>query len=132
MEDVSPQPVPPKFPGESPRMDPRDERQWVTFLHLSGFAGYLIPFGSIIAPLVMWLLKRDQSALVDDQGKESLNFHLSMLLFYLISIPLMFVFVGFFTAIAVLIVEIVFMVIAAVKSNEGEVYRYPVTIRFVS
>lgn len=113
-------------------MSPSEEQKWLSLLHLSGLAGYLIPFGSVVGPLVMWLLRRDMSARVETEGKDALNFHLSMLLYYLVSIPLAFIFVGIFTAIAIAVVEIVFTIIATVKASKGEAYRYPLAIRFVS
>lgn len=113
-------------------MSAASERQWGLFLHLSSLSGYLgIPFGSILGPLVLWLIKKDQSAFVDENGKEALNFHLSMLLYVVISIPLLFVFIGFVTIPLIGILEIVFTIIAAVKASDGQLYRYPLSIRMV-
>lgn len=127
--------TPPVLPKrtELPALSAAESRQWAVFLHLAGFANYVgIPFGSILGPLVLWLLKRDQSEFVNECGKEALNFHLSMLIFSLISIPLIFVFVGFFTLLAISIIEIIFTIIAMVKASDGEIYRYPLSIRFIS
>lgn len=101
-------------------------------LHLSSLSGYIgVPFGSIVGPLVIWLIKKDQSAFIDENGKDALNFHLSMLLYLIISIPLMFVLVGFISLLAIPILEIVFSIIAAVKASEGQWFRYPLTIRMI-
>ncbi len=125
-------PTPPPHPAVAP-LSVHEERQWSLFAHLSGLLGYLgLPFGSVFGPLVIWLVKRDRSALVDENGREALNFHLSMLLYALISLPLALVFVGFLTLLAIPIVEIVFTIIGALKASEGECYRYPLTIRFVT
>lgn len=132
MENQPPETLPPRFPDEVRPLSPSGEQKWLSLLHLSGLAGYLIPLGSIVGPLVMWLLRRDMSGRVDEEGKDALNFHLSMLLYYLVSIPLAFIFVGIFTAIAIAVVEIVFTIIATVKASKGEPYRYPLAIRFVS
>ena len=132
MENQPPETLPPRFPDEVRPLSPSEEQKWLSLLHLSGLAGYLIPFGSVVGPLVMWLLRRDMSARVETEGKDALNFHLSMLLYYLVSIPLAFIFVGIFTAIAIAVVEIVFTIIATVKASKGEAYRYPLAIRFVS
>jgi len=55
----------------------KDDRTWAMLCHLSGLAGYVVPFGNIFGPLIIWLIKRDQSWFVDDQGKEALNFQIS-------------------------------------------------------
>lgn len=113
-------------------MSAGEERQWAMFLHLSSFIGYVIPFGSIVAPLVMWLTKKDQSVFVDEQGKEAVNFQISVMIYAVISIPLCFVMIGFVTLFLVGMLEIVFTVVAAVKANEGLHYRYPMTIRMIT
>ncbi|MBH5320501.1 DUF4870 domain-containing protein [Paenibacillus sp. GSMTC-2017] len=98
--------------------------------HLLALSAFFIPFGSIIGPLVIWLIKRDQSAYIDAQGKESMNFQLSILIYTIISTILAIILIGFFLLIAVGIFWLVMVIIAAVKANDGIVYRYPLTIRF--
>lgn len=112
-------------------MNPRDERMWGMLAHLSALAGFIIPFGLIIGPLVIWLIKRDQSYYVNQQGKEALNFNISITIYFFISGLLIFLIVGIFTAIAVGVMWIIFTIIAAVKANNGEAYYYPLTIRFI-
>src|SRR5690349_455038 len=71
-----------------PQLSPHDARTWATVAHLAGFLMYSgIPFASILGPLVVWLLKRDQSPYVDDQGKEAVNFQISMALYALLIAP---------------------------------------------
>jgi len=103
------------------------------FCHLSAFAGLIgIPFGNIIGPLVLWLIKRDEIPFVDQEGKESLNFQISMTIYALVAGVLTFVFVGFFLLLAIMIVNIVCVIKAAIKANTGEgYYTYPLTIRFI-
>ena len=112
----------------------KDARMWAMFCHLGGLAG-LVPivpaFGSIIAPLVIWQVKKNEFPFVDEQGKEAVNFQISMLLYAIICIPLCFICIGVFLLAAVGIVDIVFLLIAAVKANNGERYRYPLSIRFI-
>ena len=116
----------------------KDARMWGMICHLAGLAG-LIPVvpvvGSIIGPLVVWQLKKDEFGFVDEQGKEAVNFQISILLYLLISailwIPLSFICIGAVIPFAISIVDLVFMLIAAVKANDGEHYRYPLTIRFI-
>jgi uncharacterized Tic20 family protein len=110
---------------------------WAMFCHLGGLGGYVFPFGgNVILPLVVWLVKKDQYPLVNDQGKESLNFQLSILLYSVVSLILVFsgVFavVGIPLLLALAVFDIVMIVIASMKANEGVAYRYPLTIRFIS
>lgn len=99
--------------------------------HLSALAGYIIPLGSVIGPLVVWQMKKAEMPVVDDQGKEALNFQLTVLIAVLISIVLMFVVIGIFLLFAIGIADLVLVIIAALKANKGELYRYPFSIKFV-
>ena len=110
----------------------KDACNWAVAAHLSGFAGYVIPFANVIAPLVIWLMKRDSMPFVADQAKEALNFQISFTVYMLVAGVLTLVFVGFFLAIALLALEVVLTVMAAVRASKGLPYRYPLTIRFVS
>jgi uncharacterized protein len=99
--------------------------------HVLGFAGYLVPFGNIIGPLVLWLIKRTESPMIDEHGKEALNFQISITIYTLACFPLMFVLIGFPLMLAVMVLDVVCIVLAAIKANNGEPYRYPLTIRLV-
>ncbi len=109
----------------------RDENTWAMLCHLSAFAGYIIPFGNIIGPLVIWMIKRDEYPLVNDQGKESLNFQISLTIYVIISLILALVLIGFLLLIAIGIFNIAMIVIASVKANKGTRFRYPFTIHFI-
>lgn len=110
----------------------KDARMWAMFCHLGGLAIFVIPLvGNIVAPLIIWQIKKDDFPFVDEQGKEALNFQISMAIYLLISAVLSFVCIGVFLFVAVGIVDLVFLLIAAVKANDGVHYRYPLTIRFV-
>lgn len=101
--------------------------------HLSTLAGYLIiPLGNLIAPLVIWLVKKDTMPFVDDQAKEALNFQITLSIAAVIGVVLTFVCVGWFVLAAIWIAGLVFGIIAAVKSNEGVKYRYPATLRLIN
>lgn len=106
-------------------------KQWELASHLSAFAGYIIPFGNIIGPLVVWSMKKDEFPSVDAHGKESLNFQLSFTLYIFVSFILMLLVIGFFLAGALVIIQIVFIIIATIKADKGEFFRYPLTIRFI-
>jgi len=110
----------------------KDARMWAMICHLVGLAGVVIPFvGNIVAPLVVWQIKKDDYPFVDEQGKEAVNFQISMTIYGLISAVLTFICVGFFLLAAVVIVDLIFLLVAAVKANDGQHYRYPLTIRFI-
>jgi uncharacterized protein len=110
-----------------------EERTWAMLCHISGFAGYLgvVPFASVIGPLIVWLLKRDMSGFVDEHGKESLNFQITMSIAYAITIVLCFVLIGFLILPLLGLWLVVLMIIAAIKASNGERFRYPLTLRLV-
>ena len=108
-------------------------RNWAMVAHLSGLASYTgIPFGNVLGPLVVWLLKKDELPFVADQAKEALNFQLSLTVYTFIAFVLMFFLVGLLAFPVLFVVHIVFSIVAAVQASEGKVYRYPLTIRFLS
>ncbi len=109
----------------------QNERSWAMFCHLSAFAGFIIPFGSLIGPIVVWSIKKDQYPLVDDQGKESINFQISMLIYFIVSAILIILLIGIPLLIALFFFKLIITVVAAIKANEGVSFRYPLTIRFI-
>lgn len=113
-------------------MDGKNARTWGMLCHLTSLSALLgIPMGNIIGPLVVWLIKKEEFPFVDDQGKESLNFQLSFLLYYIISGLLVFLLIGILLLPALAILNFVLVIIASIKANEGVFYRYPFTIRFI-
>lgn len=109
-----------------------DERMWSTFAHLGIVAGLVIPLGNIIAPLVIWLVYKDRSDYVDYHGKEALNFQLTMTIAMVISAILIFVLIGLPLLIVFALLDLILSIVAAVRANEGERYRYPFNIRFLN
>lgn len=107
------------------------ERSMGMLAHLAGYAGLAFPFGSVLGPFLVYILKREESAYIEDQAREALNFQLTMTLAFLVSIALMFILVGFVTILVVGVWWLVGTAIGATKANAGEWYRYPATIRFV-
>ena len=111
----------------------KDEKMWAMFCHLASFAGLVFPLvGNIIGPLVVWLLKRDEYPLVYDQGKEAINFNISMSIYYIISIILIVVLIGIPILFCLFIFDLVVTIIAMVKASEGEKFRYPMAIRLIN
>lgn len=117
---------------ESPTIDVGSEaRQWAMFCHLAGLLGGLIPAGNVIGPLVLWQMKKEEFPFVDDQGKEALNFQLSVSLYLIVSGILVLLLVGIFLLIAVGAFALIFTVIGGIQAHNGVAYRYPAIIRFV-
>lgn len=103
------------------------------FAHLSSFVGYLIPMGNILGPLIIWMMKKEEFPLVDDQGKEALNFQISITIYALVAGAGIFCFlIGAVLLPVVMIFDIVYTIIAAIEANKGNRYRYPLTIRMVT
>ena len=109
-----------------------NERTWGMLAHLSALVGVVVPvIGCILGPLVVWLGRRDQSAFVEGQAKEALNFNISVVLASIVCSLLMLVFIGFILIAALYIAWLVMTLIAAIKASEGVAYRYPYTLRLV-
>lgn len=109
----------------------KEERMWAMACHLSALIGFVVPFGNIIAPLVIWLFKKEESAFINDQGKESLNFQITMTIYVIIGIILTFIVIGILVLLGLAIFTLVVIILASIKSSEGSYYRYPATIRFL-
>ena len=110
----------------------KEEQNWAMLCHLSGLVGFLIPFGSLLGPLVIWLVKRGEMPLVDQHGKEALNFQISVTILALVSWALMVVLIGFVLLAVVVVGALFFTIRAAIKVSNGELdYRYPYSIRFL-
>ena len=119
-------------------------RAWEVLCHLSSIVGLLgVPFGNILGPLIVWLVKRDASPGVDAHGKESLNFHISWTLYAIvagaISTALILIGIGILMWIVLApllaigwLSMLILVVIGSIKASNGELYRYPLTIRFLS
>jgi uncharacterized protein len=122
------QQVPPPA-GQAP-LSPDQERLWAMLAHLLSFvAAYL--FLGFVAPLIVLLVFGPRSAFVRANAVESLNFNLSWLLYGIIAVILAFVLIGFVILAVLGLAYLVLVIVASFKANNGEVYRYPVTIRFV-
>jgi uncharacterized Tic20 family protein len=105
---------------------------WALFCHLGALSGYIgVPFGNIVLPLVIWLIKKDEFPFVDEQGKESVNFQISVTIYAIIAGLLCFIFIGFVLLPVILIAGVVLVIIASVRVNKGEGYRYPLTLRLI-
>lgn len=106
-------------------------KQWSLIAHLSGFVGFLFPLGNILGPLLVWLLKKEQSPILEEHAREALNFQISISIYALIASILFFAVIGFVLLPILIIVQIVLMIKAALAADRGEFYRYPITFRFI-
>ena len=109
----------------------KDAKQWAMLTHLAAFAAFLIPFGNIIGPLLVWQLKKDLGPFVEKNGKEALNFQITITIVALVCTMLMFALVGFILLPVLGLYWLILTIIAGVKANDGLAYRYPLTIRFI-
>ena len=138
-------PLPPSDPNAAPpattpvsyaapgtiETDP-NARTWGMLSHLACLAGLIgIPFGHVLGPLIIWLIKKNEIPFVNDQGKESLNFQITVALAAIVSLPLICTGVLFFVPIVVVVIGVVFGVIGAIKANQGVYYRYPWALRLI-
>jgi len=116
----------------SAAMPSAEARKWGMLCHLSALVGLLANgIGFLVGPLIVWALKKDTDPFVNVQGKEAVNFQITMLIAAAISALLMLVVIGFVLIGIVALLMIIFPIIGAVKANSGESYRYPLTIRFI-
>lgn len=109
----------------------RDSQQWGMIAHLSALIGFIIPFGNLIGPLVVWQMKKDMPFVVD-QGKEALNFQITVVIAVFVCLLLSLVVIGMLLLPVVGIGALVLTVIAGIKANDGEAYRYPFTLRLIN
>jgi uncharacterized protein len=125
MTDTGQTPAPTGAPTEN-------ERTWGMLAHLSALAGLVMPLvGIVLGPLIVWLARRDDSPFVAAHAKEALNFNISVLIGAVVCTLLMLVFVGILLGTALFIAWLVMTLIAAIKASEGELYRYPFSLRLV-
>jgi uncharacterized Tic20 family protein len=120
-----------------------DERQWAMFAHLSALLGYLLTSGwagsagGFLGPLIVWLIKKDTMPFVDTQGKEALNFSITICIAFatLFGFGIMTFGIGFFFVWPLFLVvglyALIFTIIASVKTYEGVAYRYPIALRLI-
>ena len=107
------------------------ERDLGALTHLLSFAGFAIPFGSIVGPLVVWLMKKDESEFLDQTGRAVLNFQISYVIWSFAAFLLCFLLIGFPMLFILPMLNVIFTIIGAVKARDGIVWNYPMTIQFL-
>jgi uncharacterized Tic20 family protein len=109
----------------------KDVLQWAMICHFAAALGFFFPFGNLIGPLIVWQIKKDQHAFINEQGKEALNFQLTVSIASIVCIALMLVIIGFFLLGLLGLVNVVLVIIAGIKAGEGQAYRYPFCLRLL-
>lgn len=109
----------------------KEERNWAVILHLSILLGFVIPWAGFVAPFVIWLLKKNDSDYLDRQGKEVMNFLISVVIVSLIGLVLVVVLIGIAILGALTIASVALSIYAAIKVSDGEDFRYPYILRLL-
>jgi uncharacterized Tic20 family protein len=127
------QPTPSPTPPARTSITSSEVRTWSVLCHASALLGLFFHFlGHLLGPLLVWLIKRADAPEIDANGKESLNFQISMLIYDAIAAILCLIVIGIPILIALWVLNTVFVIIASIKTSEGQIYRYPFTIRFIN
>ena len=116
---------------EPPLMD-QETRTWAMFLHFSLLLGFVIPFAGLVAPILIWQLKKNELPEIDEHGKMVLNYLLSMFIYGIVGFILTFVFVGIIVLMALAVVAVIYPIIGGIKANSGELWRYPLILNLIS
>ena len=106
------------------------QRQWAMFLHLSTLAGFVVPLAALVAPIIIWQIKKQEMPSLDAHGCHAANWIISSVIYGIISAILCLALIGIPMLIALGLVSIIFPVIAAIKANDGIVWRYPLSFTF--
>ena len=111
---------------------PREARKWAMICHIIALVGLLgNGIGFLLGPLIVWMLKKEEHPFIDEQGKEAVNFQITMFIAAFISALLVFVVVGIILLIIVGLLMTILPIIGAIKANDGEDFKYPLSIRFI-
>jgi uncharacterized Tic20 family protein len=134
-----PPPAPPAASSPPPPNPEAQARTWNMLCHLSALAGFIgVPLGNILGPLLVWQIKKNEFPSVDIHGKAALNFQITVLIgilaSFVVGLILSFICIGvvfFFVAMAIGLAGLIFAIIAGIKANNGEDYKYPWSLTFV-
>lgn len=126
------QPNAPPLPGGTDLVAQEQQTKlWGMLLHLSILAGFVFPIAGLIAPILIWQLKKDDLPEIDIHGKNAMNWIISQLIYAVVFVLLIFVLIGIPLLMALGLVGVLFPIVAAIKANKGEIWRYPFTITFL-
>ncbi len=108
-----------------------DEKTFLILMHISQFAGIVLPFGGFVLPLVMWLTNREKNSFIDEHGKNIINWLISATIYAIAGAILTLLLVGIVILIAVGILCVVYPIIGATKASKNEIWNYPLAIKFI-
>ena len=112
---------------------PKNSLNWAMLCHLAGLSLYIgLPFGNIIVPLGIWLVKKDKDPAVATEGREAINFNISFTIYGLVAGVLCYALIGFALVPAVLIAHVILVVKAVLSANRGEAVHYPFTLTIIN
>ena len=117
--------------NNEPTTNEQPGRIWAIVTHLGAFGGIIFPFGNIILPLIIWAIHKKTFPFVDQHGKESINFQISMTIYSIVGLVLIHLFIGFLVLPALVIINIVFVIIASIAASKNEAYKYTLSIRLI-
>lgn len=109
-----------------------DDRTWAVLVHAAAFTGFLVPFGNILGPLIIWSLKKEESAFVNANGKQAVNFQLTWTIYLVLAAISLVILIGFVLLPLVAMVWFVSVVLAIIEAGNDGVYDYPLTVDFVA
>ncbi len=107
-----------------------EEKTFNMLMHLAQLTSFIMPFAGLVLPVVMWATNKDKFPSVDEHGKNILNWMISSCIYFVVCFMLMFVVIGFVLIFPLIIINLVFIIIGAVKANDNIVWPYPLCIRF--
>ncbi len=108
-----------------------EENGFCMLMHLASLGNFVFPFGGLILQIVMWTTNKHASPVIDAHGKVVLNWFISYIIYVIVSIFLCFIIIGFPLLLALLICDVVYAIMGAVKANNGVLWKYPLSIRFL-
>jgi uncharacterized Tic20 family protein len=108
-----------------------EEKEFVMLIHFSQFAGFIVPFAGLILPIIMWQTNNKENELIDIHGKNIINWIISSTIYIIVSIILISVVVGIILLVIIGIIAIILPIIGGIKANNGEIWKYPLSIAFI-
>lgn len=109
-----------------------DDRTWGILTHAAAFVGFVVPFGNILGPLLVWAIKKDESQFVDDNGKQALNFQITWSILLIVSALSIFIVIGVVLLPIVGLAWLILVIIAIIRASNDEVYDYPLTMELIT
>jgi uncharacterized protein len=109
----------------------KEAQMWAMFLHLSQLGNFLVPFSGVVAPIVIWQLNKDKMATIDEHGKVVVNWMISAFIYAIVCALLVLLLIGIPLLIVLAVLGVVFPIIGGIKANNGEVWKYPLSITFL-